>query len=467
MNQSKWQTVRIPLFLFITIITFVLLCTPYFPEPSGAGMSADAVGGYTKCIETGVVSNWHSALFVYECIGIKNFIYFLTGNKLTGPEVIYVVWVVLSVCMVVFTTILGCRIAEQNYWKALMFLCCVFVFTKVFPDLYPIGLDYFFLCLLWCFVVLLVEYTCSNSNRRKYCFLLPVVILLFHLVSYRKNSILLAPLAIGYLLYKMDWFKSQKSITKFMAWSGIVLVFVALAMTWESAILNIKKTHPTTPMMESEVRIAAVLRGEQDAFRRHGYHSNNKVSYSVNNMIAEKAITAFWFIPRFKTNQEWLQYRSIYINEWKVNAETMLAAWIIQRIQFYSGGHNFPFLKNAVEKRYPIIKENKHAWETPGPLVHDSPLKRIFWLCFTPICFLIALYTWKKRIIDSVAGVVTALCSSSSFLYSISYIIVVPTSDARYLAPSYMLALFSVSMLGVALITALVKRCQFALVQWK
>ena len=134
----------------------------------------------------------------------------------------------------------------------------------------------------------------------------------------------------------------------------------------------------------------------------------------------------------------------------------MCAAAIIQRIQFYSGGHSFPFLKAAVESRFPAVRRNENAWKTIAPTV-QSPLKRLFWLGMAPICVVLGFVCWWREIVSPEICAAVIIAGSLSTLYSLSYLLVTPTSDARYLAPSYMFALFAVSVIVCAILEMLCK----------
>ena len=278
-------------------------------------------------------------------------------------------------------------------------------------------------------------------------YLVLIFLLLLHLVSYRKNFALSVPFVLGWLFYTMNWFREMKWKKQFAVWVTVAFALITFSITWVDVLFPVEKQHPVSPMMESDVRIAAVLRGEQDAYRQRGI-------MKTTGKPEETCISACWLVL---PESMWKESLDIYVDEWNRNTETMIAAAIIQRIQFYSGGYSFPFLKDAVESRFPAVRRNKNAWNTIASTV-QSPLKRLFWLCMAPICVVFGFVCWRREIVSPEIYAAVIIAGSLSTLYSLSYLVVTPTPDARYLSPSYMFALFSVFVIVFAMLELLCKR---------
>lgn len=449
MNRSRplWKELLVSL-LIIAVVSSILL--PCIPDAGGEQMSYDAVHTYSRCIETEDVTSWHSSLFMFEGIVIKRIASLLLGRGISGVDTLRLVWVGLSLLMLISMLILGRRLARESWVWVVAFPCCVYlVMSTTLSHLYPVGLDYYFMCLLWAMLAAMVEYF---NSELKGVWLVVVVIVLLHLVSYRKNAAVFVPVLMGCLLYSAEWFRMHSWGKKLIAWCVSVVVVLLVAFSGVDVILPVKKAHPMIPMMESDVRINSILRGEQDEFRKQGF-------FPITGEKAERSITAFWYVGS-KAKAEWKAYRDIYVEEWKSHPETMMAAAIIQRIQFYCGGHSFSFLKEAVEARYPIVKNNPKAWEAWGPLVHDSPCRRLIWICMAPFCALLAHALRRKKCLSVTVYISCAAAAGMAVLYACSYMIVVPTPDARYLAPSYMFALVAASILAVALAEVFVRACK-------
>lgn len=207
MNRSRslWKELLVSL-LIIVVVSSVLL--PCIPDAGGERMSHDAVHTYSKSIETEEVSNWHSSLFMYECIVIKHIASLLLGRGICGVDVLRLVWGGLSLLMLISMLCLGRRLARQSRVWLVAFPCCVYlVLNKTLSHLYPVGLDFYFVCLLWPMLAALVEYFSSESKGRRLAWLVVVVIVLLHLVSYRKNAALFVPVLMWCLLYSAEWFR--------------------------------------------------------------------------------------------------------------------------------------------------------------------------------------------------------------------------------------------------------------------
>lgn len=411
------------------------------PDSQGRGMTYDAVTSYTTCIESGHVTNWHSSLLMYECIALKHVAALVFGREFSGTGILWGVWIATTIVMAVAICLLAYTMLKKGSWWAIALPCCIAVSFKYVGDLSPVGLDYYFTCLLWClFAVMFMHFQAGQTMFRGF-YLVLIFLLLLHLVSYRKNFALSVPFVLGWLFYTMNWFREMKWKKQFAVCMAVTFALVSFSMTWVDVLFPVEKRHPLRPMMESDIRIAAVLRGEQDPYRLRGLmQSEGKPE--------ERCISAYWVAP---PESMWKESLAIYVNEWKRNPETMSAAAIIQRIQFYSGGHSFPFLKDAVESRFPAVRRNENAWNTIAPTV-QSPLKRLFWLCMAPICVVLGFVCWRREIVSPEICAAVIIAGSLSTLYSLSYLVVTPTPDARYLAPAHMMSLFSLSVLSFAIL---------------
>ena len=404
-------------------------------------MSPDAVNAYAACIESERVTNWHSSLFMYECVVLKHVAAFVCGREFSGTEVLWGVWVATAVLMAVAICVWAYTMLKKgNWWSVALPFCIAVTFNRV-DDCSSATLDYYFVCLLWClFAVMCMHFQAGQAMCRVF-YLVLIFILLLHLVAFRKNFALSVPFVIGWLFYTMDWFRKLQWRKQFVVWSTVAFVFIIFSMTWVDVLFPVRKCHPVSPMMESDVRIAAILRGEQDPYRQRGLMKSE-------GKPEERCISAYWVAP---PESMWKESLAIYVDEWKRNPETMSAAAIIQRIQFYSGGHRFPCLKDAVESRFPAVRRNENAWNTIAPTV-QSPLKRLFWLCMAPICVVLGFVCWRREIVSPEICATVIIAGSLSTLYFLSYLVVTPTPDARYLAPAHMMSLFSLSVLSFAIL---------------
>lgn len=446
MNQNKKFYLFFLIACFFQIVSLLWVLWPAVPTPRGEGMSWDAVHTYAESIDNGTVTNWHSALFLYECLGIKYLVYHLSDRVLSGVEVLYVAWILLTTIMLVaiinLLYILGKRSAV---WLA-VFPCCVLLSFNRADALFPVGLDYYFVCLIWCLISLIVSSWYTRRKRGRIGYIALILVLFIHLVAYRRNVVIFVPFVMGWVLYMTEWFRGLLLRYKTTIFVVACMLFSVFSLTWVDVAFPVTKLHPLTPMMESDVRIAAILRGEKDPVRLHSFRP-------TKGETAESCISAYWYaMPEDK----WDEFCALYVKEWREHTETMFAASVIQRVQFYLGGLNTSGFKAAVEAMYPAVKENENAWKRVVPFV-QSPFKRLFCLCLAPICIILYIIAWKFDVMAREACITGFFAGCMSSIYALSYLIVVPTVDARYLAPSYMFALLSTSLLVVSMLVVLVK----------
>ena len=451
MNRNKKHLLAFVFYCLAVCLVLGWILSAYIPTPSGDGMSADSITTYSLIIENENVTNWHSSLFMHECIALKHITYWLTGQLLSGTAVLFGAWVIMTTMMVIAIITLGYSLIRSNLWWFIALPCCIILSFIHVRYLYPIGLDYYFTCILWCLLAAMVVHFRASSHTSRIVCTCIIIFFLFHLVSYRKNSILFIPFVLGWLLYMTCWFRKICITKKLTVWISVSLIFTLISYSGVDILLPVTKQHPITPMMESDVRIAAILRGEQDAFRREGILQST-------GSITEDCISAYWiYLPE----KSWDKILTMYINEWKEHPETMIAASIIQRIQFYSGGHNLPFLRKWVESRYPVVKKNENTWKIITPLYSPQSyvphLKGLLMMCTAPISIVLASLLLHRKTIAPEASSTCIIAGSLSFLYAISYLIVTPTSDARYLAPAEMFAILSFALSAIS-VTAMLCR---------
>lgn len=153
----------------------------------------------------------------------------------------------------------------------------------------PMGLDYYF------FVLLTLSMTCvylllrTQDRIKKATLLLIVILLSWHLVEFRKNSLVILPIYAALIIGNL-----RPQIKQLPKWGGAVLCSLLFYMLTSSAIgwvVPVEKTYPVEPMMESDLRIISMLKGtqkeEQEVRRRFEY-------FSTSDDKSWEQITAFW-----------------------------------------------------------------------------------------------------------------------------------------------------------------------------
>ena len=145
------RAVAILLFLCVFGTFFVR----FIPSPSGEGMTHDATTTYAKIIETEMVTNWHSSLFMYEGIVLKWVLQHFVGGSVSGVNVLYAFFWLFSILMCSSMVILLLRLlSESRMW--ILFIPAFSALACYGMRSISIGLDYYFLypiglrCLVVC-----------------------------------------------------------------------------------------------------------------------------------------------------------------------------------------------------------------------------------------------------------------------------------------------------------------------------
>lgn len=420
---------------------------PIMPDQYGGGMGWDPVNTYAHNIDNETVTNWHSSLLLYECIALKYVIRSIFAVEVSGVFILWLVCIGVCVTLLVAQCLLLAYLSKKNK----LFLIFFPLFALIPPytlefTVSCLGLDYYSIGLIWCLVAVLLLHFYEKNKILSLIYVVLLFIFLLHLVSFRRNAALFIPAIIGYVLYAFRWFLSLGKAYKILVWCACTLFFYVGATNIPDCFLPVKKTHPVTPMLESDMRIASLLQGKQEE-----YYQRNLFAYNRDTARVKYTISAYW-VAGLQKNVTWEDLKEEYIKQWQEHPWDMLAACGIQRIQFYSGGHSFPFLKRWVELKYPSVKENEDAWVPIAPRV-QNPLHRMLALVLAPLSVLACCIPFICKRIDPGICFFVIVVGSLSTIYAASYLIVCPTADGRYLMPAHMLALFGVGVLGVELVT--------------
>jgi hypothetical protein len=132
-----------------------------------------------------------------------------------------------------------------------------------------------------------------------------------------------------------------------------------------------------------------------------------------------------------------------YLQAWKTNTGNMLMARVLQLSQFYWSGSTPWIVEVTADAMYPQMADNHKRWQTLKPTDIEYLYLRILRLGVTLATIYLCLrYVWlwlvKRRELTAeqyLLMIITGVATS----YSLSYVVVTPTSDFRYLLPAQML----------------------------
>lgn len=456
MKQSKRFRLTAVAFTLCFIIIFIIQAACYHPNttpvyspvdnlPRYAGFAWDATHQYAPIINgKNNVEDWHSALYMYECRAL------LYCGKSLGviTDGIRVQIAFYYLHLIAFLTCLS----GVSYYLIRRSLYCITILIPLCFSCYlmfdrlPIGLDFFF------FIHFFIMTCCTAflpKIRRKALKILVwifIVFTLFHAVNFRKNAILLVPF-IGYIFVyaKTKYTENRSKWSALATWLLTSILFSVFSIKIVSWTLPVVHTHPLIPMLSSDLRVAAILRGEQEQFREELRLAGSDEKTLIHPK--SDSLTAYWGDELMDLTKPYRvllpSARYIYINHWINHTGSMFFSRIIQTVEFYCGGR-FPIGVCIIEQIYPSIKTNSKAWEYNGALPKRVIIGRLITLLTGIILFFIILYKrYKKGYWRNPYDKPIAIACATAIIYAGSFTVVPPTADPRYLAPSLFILLNS------------------------
>ncbi|MGN0811580.1 MAG: hypothetical protein ACI4PY_08790 [Akkermansia muciniphila] len=396
--------------------------------PTEANFAVDAAYSYAPQIEgTEAVSNWHSSFFMYEGRVVSQILQFLVGHSISGFDIVTFLWyvsaLVILVCFCVFY-INSVRASQSIFVQFALGLSLMTAahYTSVY-------LDFFFLSTL--LITFLICYYMHEIKGRwiRVSLLITIAFLVINMVNYRKNAILLAPV---FFLYAYHQYWKMRCLKLFTLY---VLYLIAMIPFAISLFLPVKKAYPTNPMIESDLRIAAILRGEQELMRNKlKYCGFTDTEHPFRNSLSPICVGDY--MTGHNIDQSALL--RLYSEEWKSNTKTMLTAKVIQIIEFYAAGYLPSPVQNALLSIYPALKNNNDAMK-----FHRQGGRKLWHmrmlLLFTLSWISVKTFSDIRKVRNQTQSNLVWLVSTISVLYAASYLIVTPTPDMRYLTPSVVL----------------------------
>ena len=454
MRQNRGKAWARVVSSILFIVLSCLFMSSSFPSADGAKMSIDASLFYKPAIETGVVTNWHSALFLLECRGLKLLADSISETPLDGFVVQYIVWWFFYLLMLGSMVCINCFLQQKDplwVWGSLVFSpLCSFFATALGNNGYY-GLDFYFASLLLTGIALMLLYRNFEHRYARFIVALILLVVVFHMASYRRNFIVVAPFFVWWMLSAV--FNIQRLSVRWrmmLCFLGVIMVYVIPNKLLET-VLDVRVEYPMAPMMESNIRIAAILRGEQNEWVHSGYIEENRPD-------VDDVICASWVSKR--KDVSWDSFVDEYKRHWVNYPASMLSSCIIQRIQFYCGGQNYSWLRSIVQNMYPSVKKNEKAWKIRAPRPSPHPRVQLLLLAFPLMVLLLLRYGGKKGYVNQDELNLIRITCICAILYASSYLIVTPSVHTRYLAPSCMLSLYVFLIVCVCVVARFKKKCR-------
>ncbi|MBE6420069.1 MAG: hypothetical protein E7031_08050 [Akkermansiaceae bacterium] len=390
------------------------------------------------------VTDWHSALYMYEGRAVHSFLESLTVQTVDGylPQrvMMWVADILVLVNMSYWLALLLHRYPRACYMALPMGVCMLMLHFTL-----GVSLDFFFVAILFSSISLsFLLYT----TKKKWVLIVSVaglIVLLYHMVEYRRNAALVLPIFIYLLVARL--MPSCRIALK----AGVGGV-VTLAFYWFSTHfitlcgLPVEDRPSLLPMVESDLRIAAIL----DNRRAEEWALLPAVGLQVTNHEYRDSITAYWAGANVAP-EDWDRVWEYYLYSWKNNTGNMLMARVLQLSQFYWSGGTPWAVEKMADAMYPQMTDNPKRWT----VLFDTDVKylvvRLMRLAITLSTIIICLcHVWRWLVRHSTLSpeqYAVMIITGAATAYSLSYVVVTPTSDLRYLLPAQVLGIITLCYL--------------------
>ena len=157
------------------------------------------------------------------------------------------------------------------------------------------------------------------------------------------------------------------------------------------------------------------------------------------------SITAYWGGADVNKT-DWDKAWPYYLNAWKTRTSEMAMARFLQLSQFYWSGTTPAPLEALADSLYPQMQGNAQRWQTLRPTDIQYTYLRVLRLLVTLATICLCLYLlWQwlvRRKALSAMLYLYLIISGAATAYSLSYMVVTPTADFRYLLPAQVLGFF-------------------------
>lgn len=439
-------------FLCSVCSLFLLLCV--FAACAFICYANDVFSGDARCIyapsiDTGYLTNWHSPCFMLQCLALQKVFVCCFGINLNGRDILTLVAVLCS-CM-----IWGVGCMQLAHWQHEKWLCISAAFVLSFVYFWSlvqchIGLDFFFVA--WAtLAVYIVGKSCDvvgEISKGKMIFNFFLLSFAFaEMLACRRNSLFLV------LYLYAFWFcfslrKMHISRVRVLALSLIFSGFVFLLVEKSPAcVTHIVKLYPTAPMMVSDMRISHLLRGkerENNACLRedegHALYASYTCTPLRNGSFAHEL-----FLPVDEASEadKFANLCSRYSDEWIKYPDSMLSARLLQLFHMWvpmSSG----WVESLMSTRYPAIHHKCCTIYVPHKKAQAilTTVEHVLTMLILLGAFVACLRFSRtnRTSIQQILGKIR-LYSVSALMYAAGYLVVVPTSDARYLNPCFYLSI--------------------------
>lgn len=433
------------------MVLFILIGCSLIYINLGSWYGHDVDFDFLPSLKAKQVSDWHSILFYQELIWLQTITGFSPEGTLLSFFTLSRFLLVFSIAYVLHKVL---RTDILNLALFPLWVAMVLLYTSS-NEFGGTGLDHLFTALLSMFAACCVS-AYHRTGLARFTAWVVMVILCIHIIQYRRNAAIIIPLLCWIFILCAFHRKSFviKGILATLTMCGILIV------SWFAipALIPSRTMHSASVMLVSDIKIAALLKGEAEKTTeylemttglRPPPESENELGADSRNYSKHKE--KFDRVQQIRvalSDKEWNNLLDLYLKFWVKHPQEMLISRCLQSYHMFVSMKIPDNLRIFIKNKYTNITDGmfKSTWYEYQP----RTLRKLSFICITICIFLYARVSRKKEI-EKVYVQWVIWAYSIAIVYALSFTILTPTPDTRYLAPSRFVLLLAGSVAFVRL----------------
>lgn len=405
--------------------------------------SSDTRTTLAQQIHYNILDGWHSSLFLLEGQILNNVIHYFSGTKINALFIIWIIFMLWTHAATISLAYIQHTLILRHWIFTIFPVANLAAIYNLVTTPYVLGLDYVFTCCTICSIGLVYGIIYKyRSKRIKTILVFFLFIVLLHTIQYRKQALLIVPFLLYPLLPFLFSFLQKKSFfKKFTIAIMISCTISCIAHPIFNKVFRVVTNAPVHPMLYSDIRIACELGNQREEYIHE---------YTPGNYMIGSLYPSFWY-PDNRDKETSLGKK--YLDSLKKRPMEMFAAKCLQMITFYTGAYIPDWTIRSYEYMYPTIKQNDNAWKLPDKATtcmlsnkYSAYTRLLLIVCAGVIWLYCIRKNTKERQENTSLDILITIGCAASFVYAASFCVITPTWDARFLAPSEMLAIMFLSL---------------------
>lgn len=429
MNPNKGKL------LCFCILSAVIWCLYLLTYGKGLTLGWDAKHTYALMIDRDFICDWHSDIYIYECILLKRILRHTLSEYANGSTCVCISGWISWVAVLFTGTLWVCRFGKKTPYVFFILPVFWFCLYRIFFG-NSLSLDTIFLAPAFLTLELAYQMKCARLKLHKIILLIILLFVSVHLISFRKNAII-AIIPLIYLILPLSFHRFERSI-RLISSIGISICVYLMSTMGTGILLHTEKGYPLIPMLASHLSTTQSL-------RNINYHDAIWETPDTDyNLIQSTGFPKLYFTYPFniplKANDRayhesrraaYCLLKNSLIHEACEHPKEFLTSKILHICQFYTYGEKPSFMIHYLVRQYPHLKGAPEL--NQGSFSPFAAIRRLLILLVSIVGAMMSSYQARKA--DSASYneyFFQLLTFSFAAAYLISFAIVSPTVDRRY-----------------------------------